>query len=180
MLTKVLLFSTLIIGLYTYNSRKPARDVKIWQKPSQDSLSKIDSLKWIMYAMNYYKKVYHFRHNNLPELNILECDIQYNGPVNNKKDTTIYTFYFFKDSASNIYSPDNIYFSGIGYSYKAHNYYPVLAHAYATFAENTDTAILFLKKRDEDFRTYLKTYPGNLSHWLKDEAIRRKILSPNK
>ncbi len=56
MFTRVLLFSTLIIGLYSYNSRQPAKGVKIWQKPSQDSLSKIDSLKWIMYIMNYYKK----------------------------------------------------------------------------------------------------------------------------
>ena len=143
---------------------------------SQDSLPKIDSMKWVMYAMNHYKKAIHFKFHNLPELSILECDVKFMGIDNSRKDTIIYNFFFCKGDETNVYIPNTFYFSGIGYSYKTRNSFPMLSHAYPTFAENTDTCKLFFEQREKDFINYLKNYTGNLSIWLGQEAIRRKVI----
>lgn len=145
---------------------------------TQDSLtpSKIDSLKWVMYSMNYYKKATHYKNSSLPEISVLECEIKFKGIDQSRPDTLIYDFFFYKDEESNVYDPKDFYFSGIGYSYKTKNTFPMLSYAYPSFATNADTCRFFFDKREKDFIKYLQQYNGVMTPWLHKEAIKRRVI----
>jgi len=134
-----------------------------------------DSLKWMMYTINYEKKATHFRNNNLPEVSLLECDIKLTKKDLSRKDTIMFYFSFFKDGESNIYAPQSGYFYGIGFSYKNNNYFPISDGAFPRYIKDGYNYENFFEEQEREFIGYLKCYKGSLSKWLKQELSRRKI-----
>ena len=45
------------------------------QQTPRDSITmSVDSLRWMYYSMNYFKKAQHYRYDSLPVVSVLECD----------------------------------------------------------------------------------------------------------
>jgi hypothetical protein len=113
------------IGLYSTSSLsaiKKDKDDNLASKSqtlsSLDS-SKIDSMKWLMYSINYGKQASHFRNINKPTLGVVECDISFTEDYS-RKDTVLYLFTFYDEEERNIYVPNNSYMHGIGFSNKSY------------------------------------------------------------
>jgi hypothetical protein len=128
--------------------------------------------------MNYYKKAAPYRYADNSEVSVLECNVSINLANHDYADTVIYWFTLSYDNVEGEYQPTESYFAGIGYSYKEKNFFPMPAHSiYPSFAENKDTCSAFFERHEKGFVHYLKfEYKGKLSPWLRQEAIRRRIL----
>jgi len=156
------------ILLNNRNNETQARDTTIVN---------IDSLKWIMYSMNYYQIAEHFRYDKFPKLPILACDIKFDCVNSSIQDTLYYNFSFYCNNPKDMYIPQNFYYSGIGYSRVGKNYFPTSCSAFPLFALNIDSCRYFFDKKEANFINYLKTYKEDLSSWLRKEAVKRKVLS---
>lgn len=145
---------------------------ELFVHPSHD----MDSLKWFMYAFNYEKKAKHFKHD-CPELNIVECDVHVYSKDENRKDTVIYYFSFFKDCEKELYSPVQSFIHGIGYSYKSNYFFPVTTGTFPRYVKGRDNYDHLFISQVERFTDFLTRYRGTLSPWLRNEAIKRGILT---
>ena len=53
---------------------------------------------------------------------------------------------------------------------------PIINHVVMEYESNIDSTNAVLKNSETIFTNYLKRHKGKIAPWLKNEAIRRKIL----
>jgi hypothetical protein len=165
-----------LTNLHEYNAQTSLAAAAPPQTQRDSLVMSIDSLRWMYYSMNYFKKARHYRYDSLPVVSVLECDADIS--VSHRIDTVVYYFNLTYGNIKGPYEQDGYPFVGIGYSYKEKNLFPMTdPNIYPTFAQNKDTCEAFFESHERGFVNYLKSeYKGKLSPWLKQEAIRRRIL----
>jgi hypothetical protein len=136
----------------------------------------IDSLKWMMYALNFDRKAMANKNSNYPELNVVECDLNLYYKDSSITDTVVYYFSFFKDKKENIYIAKSSPRVGIGFSCKSKKYFPVSENFFPEYLKGYSDYDRLFDNLDKKFINYLKNYHGRLSVWLRQEAIKREIL----
>ncbi len=138
-----------------------------------DSL-KIDSLKWLMYALNNYGKLEAVdSFSNRVILEPIQCEVRLiNKYVSG--DTIACTFAFYKNGFRGISPSQALPVRAIGiYGGKyALDFY----HVIPDFTKYPDSVRNYILIADSTFREYIKTFDGEISFWLKEEARGRGIL----
>lgn len=124
--------------------------------------------------MNYYMTAHHYRSNDYPSKNILECSLSFNRIDTVSRDTTHFLFSFYYGTPKDVYVPEPFYFSGIGYSKVGKNYFPVLSTSNQKFINDEAASKLVFQERENSFLKYLMDYTEEMSLWLKNEAKKRK------
>lgn len=140
-----------------------------------DSINKADSMVWYFYSMNYLGKALFYDSLRKVEIKLatVECDVVLDEYKNVTADSAYY-FFSFKRPGCKFRYVDLSIADGIGV-YK-NNIYPIVSHGRYDFQKNQDSINSFMEKSDSAFRKYIKSYTGELSRWLKQEAIRRNVL----
>lgn len=137
----------------------------------------IDSLKWIMYSLNFEQKAKHYKYDSLPEMDIVECNLILSQKDTSISDTIIYWFSFFKDKEYEPYNTRRLYPIAIGYSCLSKNLFSVVSgHFFPTYNGDPNYYRNIFYKQEKKFIKFLRQYKGTLAPWLKAEAIRRKVL----
>ena len=138
-------------------------------------LGNIDSLKWLIYTLNFERRVTPIQGEGHFSVSVLECELRYSAKDTSIKDTAIFYFTPFKIEEERDYLPVRE-FLDIGYSFKTNSYFPVLNIGALVSTEKNKSYETYFQRVEKEFIRVLKNYKGNLSVWLKEEAIRRKIL----
>lgn len=139
----------------------------------------IDSLKWIMYSLNFEQKAKHYKYDSLSEMDIVECNLILSQKDTSISDTIIYWFSFFKDKEYEPYNTRGLYPIAIGYSCPSKNLFSVVSgHFFPTYNGDPNYYKNLFYKQEKKFIKYLKKYKRPLAPWLKAEAVRRKVLPP--
>jgi hypothetical protein len=134
----------------------------------------IDSMKWIMYSLNYKKEAIHYKYDSL-NTSVVSLDVNVFRKYENRKDTVIYIFHFFKGKEK--YGMSNST-NGIGYSNISHTRFLVADCCFPIYTPGVENPSEYIiSESDRDFREFLSCYKGDLSPWLKAEAIRRKVIN---
>ena len=140
-----------------------------------DSINKVDSMKWVFYSMNYLGKALFY--DSLRKVDIkfetVACDVTLDEYKQVTKDSSYYIFSFSRPGYRFRYVDLSVA-DGIGVC--KNNIYPIVSHGRYDFQENQDSINTFMAKSDTAFRKYIKNYSGELSRWLKQEALRRNVL----
>jgi hypothetical protein len=136
----------------------------------------IDSLKWMMYSLSFEQKARHYKYDYYPELGIPECDLRLYFKDTSLIDTIVYYFSFFKGKEEDKYIPKSFYRTGIGFSCKTKGFFPVSNHFFPKYLEGCSNYENLFNEQEKKFLNFLKSYNGNLSPWLKQEAVKRRIL----
>lgn len=137
----------------------------------------IDSLKWMMYSLNFEQNANHFKYDSIASVSVLECEIDFYFKDTTMSDTIIYYFSFYKGEVGNIFIPKGLNRVGIGFSCITSNFFPVSHHFIPTQnMEMRDEFNKLFKIQNDKFTKYLKNYTGKLSTWLKSEAQKRRII----
>lgn len=167
------------IFLVSCNSPKikdSAFETQVSSLSDGDSVTKVDSMKWYYYAMNYRGQILFYDNtskNKYLDTMPIECDIKLETYYKVNNDTAYYYFSFVRKGMSFKYvmiGEDGLAtYNGIIYPMKAHL-------SPSDYLKIPDSAKADIAKRDNEFRIYLKNYKGKLSPWLRQEAIRRKVL----
>lgn len=140
-----------------------------------ESLAKIDSMKWIYYSMNFWGKAFFYDTLNRMEVKLdpVECDVALDEYRRVTTDSSYYLFSFKKTGYNFLY----VNISGIeGVRISKNNLYPITLHVKSEYQNSPDLIRSHLAREDSIFRVYLSTYSGKVSPWLKQEAFRRKVL----
>jgi hypothetical protein len=141
---------------------------------NEDSIARVDSLKWIYYSMNFYGKALFYDSISKEEVKLdpVECNVVLDEYRKVTNDSTYYIFSFNKPGYSFLYV--NVpAMDGVGV-YK-NKIFPIIWHARYGYQNNQDSINSHLTKADSAFRAYLKKYSGKISPWLKQEARRRDV-----
>jgi hypothetical protein len=158
------------------NKQNSKKDVKESVLVNQDSIAKVDSMKWIYYSLNYFGTALFYDSLSREEIKLIpvECDVildEYR-PVTN--DSSYYLFSFNRQEYSFRYVNAG---STDGIGVYRNNVYPLTGHVKFDYQNSQDSINSYLAKADSAFRVYLKKYSGKkMSPWLKQEAVRRNIL----
>ena len=141
-----------------------------------DSIAKIDSMRWYYYVMNCYGEALFYDSSSQKQVKIApaECDAILDQISKVNKDSSTYYFSFFKPGMYFKYVDKIVYCSGI--KDFNHNISPSFHLVKMDIESNTDSMKIYLRGSDSSFRAYLKGYKGHISDWLKQEAIKRKVL----
>ena len=136
---------------------------------------KIDSLIWILYAANFQKEALHGEDRKMPKLYPVQCNFLFRDVTILGKDTIQYFFSFYYKNPEIYYQidPDDAF--GV-VTIQNVNRYLVGGHLQMDKPATPKLSQQFFIKRDTLFRNYLKTYNGELSDWLRNEAVKRGVL----
>jgi hypothetical protein len=136
---------------------------------------KIDSLTWILYTANFESDALHGEDKKMPKLRPVQCDFLFRHITILGKDTTQYFFSFYYKDPKVFYLLDPDFFVGVG-TIKNVNRYLVGAYFKMDIPATPELSTEFFAKRDKMFQDYLKNYKGEMSDWLRKEAIRRRVI----
>ena len=163
------LFLLLIIGCR--ENRHPNLENR---KVNNDSL-KVDSLKWLVYALNNYAKLEAIDSSSSKKvlLNPVACDLQMIY-LFKQGDTFACSFKFLKQGYTAIIPTCALPVRGI--SVLGNAYHVDFYHMLPNFAKYPDSTKLYIKMADSTFKKYLNGYKGDMSFWLKKEAVKRNII----
>jgi hypothetical protein len=158
------------------NSNQNTSDFKDEGLLTKDSITKVDSMKWLYYAMNYYGNALFYDSTSKEKIKVkpVECEVRLQNYKQTGKDSSFYIFSFVKTGHNFLYVDDLVYTNGIGVF--KNNVYPLTQHVTFDYQNNPDSTNAYLAKIDSSFKTYLRNYQGEISPWLKQEAMRKKIL----
>ena len=167
----ILTFSILIFWGCNFN--KPSVDsVKL----SENSNSRIDSLKWTYYVYNYSKLA--IFNDTVPpykeiRFNPIECDINFDDSSSSGKDSTYYRFSLTKNRYKFGWIEGSIAdmlgdFNG--------NIIPITQHGTLDLIKYPDSVKLHFANLDKQFKEYLRSYKGNFGLWLLKEINRKNII----
>jgi hypothetical protein len=134
----------------------------------------IDSLKWDIYAANFESTALD---NYDPEITFtpVQCELEIRRIDSSAIDTIEYYIYPYQDTNKYWFATKGLVaVAGIRVS-STGNKYPIGDHWRFMF-ENEDSCKSFFKKNDLVFTKYLQEYKGDMSPWLRKEAIRRGVL----
>lgn len=167
-----IVISILSVGYNDFNCSENMKHTR----PPNDFNFNIDSIKWIAYSINYHKNAFSISDTAVLLKSIIECDINISKTYSENKDTCFYTYYFYKGSEKNVLIPNDGYYDMIGVVPKNKYMFPVHSIIDLSFTRNVDSCNFFFQEKERKFREYLKSYNGEISIWLKQEASRRNIL----
>jgi hypothetical protein len=134
----------------------------------------IDSLKWMMYSLNFELNAKHYKYDSLPGIPIPQCNIRLLRKDTTILDTAIYYFSFYKEDENEPYSPRTVYKIGIGFSCVSQKYFPIPSVGFPIYSKSNNDYDNLFDKQEKKFSVFLKNYKGYISPWLKSEAIKRK------
>ena len=141
----------------------------------------IDSLKWKMYVLSYNINLIKMvdtgiRYQVLRDsvFKPVECELKITKEIV-KNDTVEYYIDFQRLNEKDRYRQPNKSYVGIGFVKKSKKYFPI--HGNSEIIVKDGIFYDFFEKREQQFIAYLKTYKGNMTPWLKHEALKRNILN---
>ncbi len=134
----------------------------------------LDSLKWIIYSLNYKQKAIHYKFDSL-NTSVVSLDVGLSQIDKDREDTVIYYFHFFRGKDK--YNLP-FYMNGIGFSKVSHERFLVLDCCFPRNVPGYKNGFeRNISNSDRNFREFLSCYKGDLSPWLRAEAIRRKVIN---
>jgi hypothetical protein len=139
--------------------------------------NQIVETKWLLYALTYSDSAvpldYYHRHN--PKRKSIECSYGH-VKVFTKGDTVAIclSMFYGMDSLQYVVLPFDYY--GVVFVNNEIQY-PLIAEGikFDVF-ENKDSSRIYIDSRKRSFESYLRNYRGELSAWLRSEAVKRRIL----
>ena len=145
---------------------KERTDLQLPENVNAVRTTLVDSLKWVLYIFNRENKAISEKTKNT--VSPLACDLKLVEVNRRGKDTVIYYFdVFYKKEKYMLFPIDNI---GVG-TIKGSIKYLIGSH----FVSDPIPRQLFLSN-EALFTRHLKEYKGEINEWLKNEAIKRKVL----
>jgi|688.fasta_scaffold273811_1 hypothetical protein len=140
---------------------------------SQNTLA--DSIKWHYYVYNH--SCYAIFYDSLRKIDtlipVIECRIGINDSSLVSKDSIFYSLSLFKPGYNYGYIR---YASADGLARYYGNIIPTSHQGIIDYRKNPDSVKYYFLLAERKFIIYLKNYKGFLDPWLKDEAIKRKII----
>ena len=127
----------------------------------------MDSLKWLMYALNFSGKALFTNSNDHKKIKIdpVECDVELIKHVSYEGDSSIYLFVFRKDKLRFLYIDDHIFREG--FLILGNIKYPITRHATFDYENSIDSLKEYIVNSEMAFEYYLKSYNGRISPWLQ-------------
>ena len=148
--------------------------IKSSSNVKNEQISKLDSLKWFMYALNNYGKILaKDSASRKVELPVVSFDIKL-STEHKRNDTVAYGFQFVKPGYNSIWIDQPLPVIGIGV-YGGNKYFLDFSHILPDFARKPDSVKWYIERADESFQQYLKRYEGDVAPWLKEQLVKRKI-----
>jgi hypothetical protein len=139
------------------------------------TLCREDSLKWMIYTLNHTFTGSHYRYDSLPGVPLISCDVRIRDIDTTIQDTVVYYFSFYRGDPNIHYLPKRTFYSGLGYSKVAKQYFAIPSVGFPIEIGDNAWANM-VKKSEEQFIQFIQSYNGELSNWLKAELIKRRIL----
>lgn len=171
----VSLLLVLIASVVGCKQNKPTNPVDNFSKNSDST--RIENIKWLMYALNNNGKINATdMSGKTAGLSVVEFDLV---TVNTDKrgDTLSGIFSFYKNGVDRISMSNVLPVRGLA-EINGKVYYLDFYHLIPDFSKKEDSVQWYINIATKDFERFLTEYKGEMSPWLKTQAVKRGLIQP--